>query len=1238
MLGGELGGCKETIVLATEPYTYNNVIAGMPNGTKTVYARTGNNGRAPRAGIIASLDVKLTAMDSWCNGDCAVALMKIGGQNTVVVSLYLDIKSSVQPDWLDDLMAMIDKKGYPVIIGVDSNAHSSLFGPDNNARGNDFEDFVLQYGLNIENIGTKPTFEIRRGNQLVQTHIDVTLSRGLSASAIRNWRVSQDYNASDHNTILFEIYSKKPEPELVRPWGKADWPLFKQTLSNANYRIPQDMSMKKLDQLVDRTYTLLEGALDAACPIIQVQPKIGNSHWATEKHDKGKSRVNDLYKKAKKTGSQADWDAYKLADKEFKRMCRNDKNKAWRKYKECIQSEKEMASLAKQAQREERRDINVLSKPDGSSTDPGTETINLLTETHFPAATDTKHVTYNNRRNISLDNLQTKYTDWIDRHKITSALQGFEKKKSPGPDGLKPLVFEHLPNEFISTLEVIYKSAIHLGYMPKAWKRTKVIFISKPGKESYDTPKSFRPISLSNYLLKGLERLVGWRMDKALEKYPIHEKQHGFLSGKSTESAISNTVNYIEKYVMTKQHCAGVFLDISAAFDSIKPGHVRQALLKHGGDPEMVQWYFNYITHRDIEITMHGVTRIFTTGIGFPQGGVCSAKFWLIAFDYAIQIINRYNIEGNGYADDCSALAGGRRLDHALKKLQKMLDDLTEWGKTCGLKFNPDKSVAVIFTRRHKIPPFKLKIDGKNIEYRTEVRYLGVLLDSKLHWKPHIEEKLIKTKQYLGKVANMTRNNWGPKPMLMRWAYIGIVRPMLCYGSMIWGHRAPEVMAKLRRINRMAINTFANFPKSTPTTALEVMLDIKPLHLFCIQEALAARVRLDRVLDFGWHGTSHTKNHAISHMGFLQNKMDLYGLDPQSVDKRSEVRWNHKFKINRDSFDGAAKHRRLSQLNVYTDGSKIDGHTGAGVTVYDGKKVIEDEHYKLPDGTTVFQAEVAAMAKAADLLLNRSNLEIRFVKIFVDSQAAIRAVGNNFISSNVVAMAIDNLNKLAEKAKSVSIVWIPAHKGHEGNERADGLAKLGANSTDVDRVLQIKQPPATMKARIKEKVHEEWLEEWRRQNIANHTKTFYEDLNVGKAKYVYKLARLELGRFVRIITGHNNLNFFQTKIGLQGDPHCRFCGEGGETLMHLLNKCPRFMSAREDIFLDQIPSRGVKWSVRDLLDFSYTPGINEAYEGSWDTGDPPQVMEDGLEDSLGLDWLEEPDADVTQVQQDVNNN
>ena len=73
-----------------------------------------------------------------------------------------------------------------------------------------------------------------------------------------------------------------------------------------------------------------------------------------------------------------------------------------------------------------------------------------------------------------------------------------------------------------------------------------------------------------------------------MEDFPIHHLQHGFTKGKSTESAISNTVDYIEEFLFERQHCLGVFLDISSAFDSISIDHIRQTLLDHNGTPYMV--------------------------------------------------------------------------------------------------------------------------------------------------------------------------------------------------------------------------------------------------------------------------------------------------------------------------------------------------------------------------------------------------------------------------------------------------------------------------------------------------------------------------------------------------------------------------------------------------------------------------------------------------------------------------
>ena len=104
---------------------------------------------------------------------------------------------------------------------------------------------------------------------------------------------------------------------------------------------------------------------------------------------------------------------------------------------------------------------------------------------------------------------------------------------------------------------------------------TKVIFIPNPGKKNYNIPKAFRPISLSNYFLKTLERLVCWKLEDDLRSNPIHEAQHGFTKNKSTESAATSIVNYVEKHIYNKQHCIGVFLDISSAFDTIKPDFIK---------------------------------------------------------------------------------------------------------------------------------------------------------------------------------------------------------------------------------------------------------------------------------------------------------------------------------------------------------------------------------------------------------------------------------------------------------------------------------------------------------------------------------------------------------------------------------------------------------------------------------------------------------------------------------------
>ena len=132
-----------------------------------------------------------------------------------------------------------------------------------------------------------------------------------------------------------------------------------------------------------------------------------------------------------------------------------------------------------------------------------------------------------------------------------------------------------------------------------------VIFIAKPGKDSYDQPSAYRPISLANYFLKCLERLCAWHVDRSTALHPIHENQHGFRPDRSTETAASTLLDHVESFVFNKAHCLTVFLDIRAAFDSVGPDHIKSCLEDHGADKHITEWYHNYLLHRNITCLLY---------------------------------------------------------------------------------------------------------------------------------------------------------------------------------------------------------------------------------------------------------------------------------------------------------------------------------------------------------------------------------------------------------------------------------------------------------------------------------------------------------------------------------------------------------------------------------------------------------------------------------------------------------
>jgi hypothetical protein len=109
--------------------------------------------------------------------------------------------------------------------------------------------------------------------------------------------------------------------------------------------------------------------------------------------------------------------------------------------------------------------------------------------------------------------------DWAVSRRVISfdklkwAVFSFQPYKSPGIDGIMPIMlqqsFELLAGKYL----VLLGASMALGYIPMSWRHTRVIFIPKPGKP-LSQAKSLRPISLMSFVLKTLEKIFdrhqGW--------------------------------------------------------------------------------------------------------------------------------------------------------------------------------------------------------------------------------------------------------------------------------------------------------------------------------------------------------------------------------------------------------------------------------------------------------------------------------------------------------------------------------------------------------------------------------------------------------------------------------------------------------------------------------------------------------------------------------------------------------
>ena len=297
---------EQAIAMITEPYTYNNRMVGIPTGYKPFIYTAAVSDPKPRAAILLPHGVEAVQLDQFCTRDSLVLAIALTTGKLILCSAYLDILQDVVPAWLENMVVYAENEGTRILLGIDTNAHSQLYGPDTNRRGEKLEEFIFTHGLFVENIGMVPTYEVYRHNQDIQTHIDATLTRG--EIKILDWNVDRSYNASDHNTIRWEIPDEIPPLPLVRPWHKAKWDVFTKEMAKKTLEYPEVFTEKKIDRMTARFTEAVTSSLEAACPLREASKGKKKTEWYTEELRLLAGRVRHQYHTAKRMQSPLEGD------------------------------------------------------------------------------------------------------------------------------------------------------------------------------------------------------------------------------------------------------------------------------------------------------------------------------------------------------------------------------------------------------------------------------------------------------------------------------------------------------------------------------------------------------------------------------------------------------------------------------------------------------------------------------------------------------------------------------------------------------------------------------------------------------------------------------------------------------------------------------------------------------------------------------------------------------------------
>lgn len=401
-------------------------------------------------------------------------------------------------------------------------------------------------------------------------------------------------------------------------------------------------------------------------------------------------------------------------------------------------------------------------------------------------------------------------------NEITKIIFSLNKNSANGHDAIPIKFFRNFANELSKKLSTFVNDCFKNGHFPDILKISKVSPIYKTGNKQ--NVSNYRPISVLPSCTKIFEKAILNRLEIYLvNNNIIHERQFGFVKSSSTTSACMHLMNFIEKNIDKHKIVGCIFIDLSKAYDTVNINILVEKLQRIGITHKALDLFKSYHKNRFqfVEINKsQSEKKLITSGVA--QGSMISAP----EFSIYINEIFYLNLHGEVqmYADDAVIMYSCEDVANLTIRIQDDIMTINNWLEVNSMKMNMEKTKYIIFDKhiKHDIVT-DIYLKNCKIERVFEVKYLGLLIDSKLNWHSHIN----KVKNRIRSVTFAIRRLRDfIHSTALKNIYNAYILNEIIYLNPIWNNAALTKMNELKIIQNTAVKAIFKLPHLHPTASL----------------------------------------------------------------------------------------------------------------------------------------------------------------------------------------------------------------------------------------------------------------------------------------------------------------------------------------------------------------------------------------------------------------------------------